>query len=202
MAMIMTGKINSRSSVLSTMGKTKAATMTSAGSPYFLSRATLLLPAPLHRRAVSEQTRRPENEHHDQDGEDNDRGPSDAYVLVGHGPDDADEEPTDHGPGQVAYAPEDRRRERVESLLEPHVEDRDAVEEPVHHARGPGEDASKEEGYGDRAVDVDADSRRRFLVLGDGPHSLPLPGAADEVGEGHEQRHSHPDHEEVLPPED
>src|SRR5918995_5679493 len=202
MAMMMTGKIRSSSKVLSTIGKTKAATMSTAGSPYFLSRATLLLPASLHRRAVPEQARRPEHEHHYQHGEDNDRGPSDAYVLVGHGPDDADEEPTDHGPGQVAYAPEDRRRERVEPLLEPHVEDRDSVEEPVHHAGGPGEDASEEEGYGDRAVDVDADHRRRLFVLRHGPHRLPLLGTADEVGEGHEQRHRHPDHEEVLPPED
>src|SRR5215212_2063052 len=128
MATMITGKIRSSSKVLSTIGKTKAATMSSAGSPYFLSRATLLLPTPLHRRAVPKQARRPEHEHHDQDGEDHDRGPSDAYVLVGHRPDDADEEPSDHGPGQVAYAPEDRRREREESLLEAHVEDRDAVE--------------------------------------------------------------------------
>src|SRR5215204_5556087 len=202
MAIIMTGKINSRSKVLSTIGKTNAATMSSAGSPYFLSRATLLLPAPLHRRAVSEQARGPENEHHDENGEDHDRGPPDTNVLVGHGPDDADEEPPDHSPGQVADAPEYRRRERVEPLLEPHVEDRDAVEEPVHHARGPGEDASQEEGYGDRAVDVDTDHRRRLLVLGDGPHCLPLLGTANEVGESHEQRHRHPDHEEILPPED
>src|SRR5829696_2619752 len=202
MAMMMMGKIRSSSKVLSTMGKTNAATMISAGSPYFLSRAKPLLPAPLHRRAVAEQARGPENEHHDQHGQDHDRGPPDAYVLVGHGPDDADEEPPDHGPGQVAYAPEDSRRERVGPLLEPHVEDGDAVEEPVHHARGPGEDASQEEGYGDRAVHVDADHRRRLLVLGDGPHRLPLLGTADEVGEGHEQRHRHPDHEEVLPQED
>src|SRR5215210_4725605 len=202
MAMMMTGKIRSRSRAQSTIGKMNATTMSSAGSPYFLSRATLLLPASLHRRAVAEQARGPENEHHDENGEDHDRGPPDAYVLVGHGADDADEEPPDHGPGQVADASEYRRRERVESLLEPHVEDRDAVEEPVHHARGPGEDASQEEGYGDRAVHVDTDHRRRFFVLGDGPHRLPLLGTANEVGESHEQRHRHPDHEEVLPPED
>src|SRR5215204_6228704 len=202
MAMMITGKISSRSNAPSTTGKTNAATMSSAGSQYFLSRVTPLLPAPLHRRAVPEEAPGPEHQDHDEHGEDHDRGPPDAYVLIGHGPDDPDEEPPDHRAGQVTDTPEDRRREREESLLEPNVEDRDAVEEPVHHARGPSEDASKEEGYGDRAVDVDADHRRRFLVLGDGPHSLPLPGAADEVGEGHEQRHSHPDHEEVLPPED
>ena len=103
---------------LSTIGKTNAATMSSAGSQYFLSRATPLLPAP----CTAERSPRspgPEHEHHDQDGEDHDWGPSDAYVLVGHGPDDADEEPADHRPGQVAYAPKDRRRERVESLLKP-----------------------------------------------------------------------------------
>src|SRR5215210_7877866 len=202
MAMMITGKIRSRSRAQSTIGKMNATTMNSAGSPYFLSRATPLVPAPLHRRAVAEQARRPENEHHEENGEDHDRGPPDAYVLVGHGADDADQEPPDHSPGQVADAPEDRRRERVEPLLEPHVKDRDPVEEPVHHARGPGEDAGQEERYGDRAVDVDADHRRRLLVLGDGPHRLTLLGTANEVGESHEQRHRHPDHEEVLPPED
>src|SRR3712207_2946996 len=152
MAMMMTGKINSRSNVLSTTGKRSAATISSAGSPYLLSRATPLLPASLHRRAIPEQARGPEHKDHDEHGEDPYRGPPDAYVLVCHGPDDSDEEPPDHGPCQVADAPEDRRRERVEPLLEPDVEDRDAVEKPVHHARGAGEDASQEEGYGDRAV--------------------------------------------------
>src|SRR5918997_650417 len=183
MAIMMTGKINSRSNVLSTIGKTNAATMSSAGSPSFLSMATLLPPASLHRRAIPEQARGPEDKDHDEHGEDHNRGPPDAYVLVSHGPDDPDEEPPDHGPCQVADAPEDRRRERVEPLLEPDVEDRDAVEEPVHHARGPGENASQEERYGDRAVDVDADHRRRLFVLGDGSHRLPLLGTADEVGE-------------------
>src|SRR5918998_5204377 len=135
MAIMMTGKINSRSNVLSTIGKTNAATMSSAGSPYFLSMATLLLPASLHRRAIPEQARGPEDKDHDEHGEDHNRGPPDAYVLVSHGPDDADEEPAHDRPGQVAYASEDRSREREESLLEPHVEDRDAVEEAVPHAR-------------------------------------------------------------------
>src|SRR5829696_81002 len=202
MATMITGKISSRSNVLSMTGKTNAATMSSAGSQYLLSRTTALLPAPLHRRAVPEEARGPEHQDHDEHGEDHDRGPPDAYVLVGHGPDDADEKPPDHSPGQVAYASEDRSREGVESLLEPHVEDRDAVEEAVHHARGPGENPSQEERYGDRAVHVDADHRRRFFVLGDGPHRLPLLGTADEIGECHEQRHRHPDNEEVLPPED
>src|SRR3712207_5022127 len=125
MAMMMTGKISSRSNVLSTIGKTNAATMSRAGSPYLLSRATPLLPAPRHRRAVPEEARRPEYKDHNQHGEDHDRRPPHAYVLVGHGADDPDEEAADHGPGQVAYTPQDRRREREESLLEPHVEDRD-----------------------------------------------------------------------------
>src|SRR5918997_1447664 len=202
MAIMITGKISSSSNAPSTTGKKNAATMSSAGSPYFLSRATPLLPAPLHRRAVPEEARGPEYKDHNQHGEDHDRRPPHAYVLVGHGADDPDEEAADHGPGQVAYTPQDRRREREESLLEPHVEDRDAVEEPVHHARGTGEDSGQEERYGDRAVDVDADHRRRLFVLGDGPHRLPLLGTADEVGESHEQRHRHPDHEEVLPAED
>src|SRR5829696_5427462 len=202
MAMMITGKISSSSNALSTMGNTNAATMSSAGNQYFLSRVTPLFPAPLHRRAVPEEARGPEHQDYDKHGEDHDRRPPDAYVLVSHGPDDADEEPAHDRPGQVADAPQDRSRERVESLLEPHVEDRDAVEEPVHHARGPGEDASQEERYRDRAVHVDADHRRRFFVLRHGPHRLPLLGTANEVGEGHEQRHRHPDHEEVLPAED
>src|SRR5215203_3336359 len=144
MAMMITGKISSRSNALSTMGKTNAATMSSARSPYFLSRATVLLSAPLHRRAVPEESRWPEHEHQDQHGEDDDRRPPDAYVLVGHGPDDSYKKPPDHRPGQVADAAQDRRRERVEPLLEAHVEDRDAVEEPVHHTRGAGQDAPEE----------------------------------------------------------
>src|SRR5918994_3186669 len=109
MSMMITGKSSSSSNALSTMGNTNAATMSSAGSPYFLSRATPLLPAPLHRRAVPEEARGPEHEDHDEHGEDHDRGPPAAYVLVGHGPDDADEEPPDHRAGRVADAPQDRR---------------------------------------------------------------------------------------------
>src|SRR5215212_6018808 len=105
MAMMITGKISSSSNALSTTGKTNAATMSSAGNQYFLSRVTPLLPAPLHRRAVPEEARGPEHQDHDEHGGDHDRRPPDAYVLVGHGPDDADEEPPYHSPGQVAYAP-------------------------------------------------------------------------------------------------
>src|SRR5215213_7857930 len=142
MAMMITGKISSSWTAPSPPGKQDAARWTGAGARSSLSRVTPLLPASLHRRAVPEEARGPEHQDHDEHGEDHDRRPPDAYVLVGHGPDDADEEPPYHSPGQVAYASEDRSREREESLLEPHVEDRDAVEEPVHHARGPGENPS------------------------------------------------------------
>src|SRR5215212_9164303 len=202
MATMIIGNIRSVSRALSTIGKTSATTIRSAGSQYFLSRVILLLPAPLHRRAVAEESRRSEHEHQNQHGEDHDRRPLDAYVLVGHGPDDPDQEPPDHRPGEVADAPEDRRREGVEPLLETHVEDRDAVEEAVHHARGPGQDASQEESDGDRPVHVDPDHRRRLLVLGDGPHRLALLGLLYEVREDDEQWHRHRDDEEVLPPED
>src|SRR5919112_986398 len=202
MATIMAGKINSRSNVVSTTGNTNAPTMSSAGSQYFLSRSTTLLTTPLHRRAVPKETRRPEHQDHDEHGEDHDRRPPHTYVLVGHRPDDPDKEPPDHCPGKVAYAPEDRCRERVESLLEPHVEDRDAVEEPVHYPGGAGEDAAEEETDGDSAVHVDADHRCRLLVLRHGPHCLSLLGVAYEVGKSDEQRNRHPDHKEVLPAED
>src|SRR5919107_2279257 len=202
MAMMMTGKIRSSSKASSTRGKTNAATMSSAGSPYFLSKTTALLTAPLHRGAVSEEARRPEHEDQDEHGEDHDSRPSDPYVLVGHRPYDPDEEPSYDGPRKVTDAAENGRRERVEPLGEAHVEDGDAVEEPVHHARGAREYAAEEEGYGDRTVHVDPDHRGRLFVLGHGPHGLPLLGAAYKVGEGHEQRDRHPDHEEVLPPED
>src|SRR5215208_3777863 len=101
MATMMMGKIRSSSNASSTRGKTNAVTISSAGSPYFLSRATALLAAPLHRRAVAEQARRPEHQDQDQHGEDHDSGPPDAYVLVRHGPDDPDKESPDHGPRQV-----------------------------------------------------------------------------------------------------
>src|SRR5215218_5601873 len=143
MAMMMMGKIRSSSNASSTKGKTNAATMSSAGNPYFLSRATTLLAAPLHRRAVSEQARRPEHQDQDEHGEDHDRRPPDAYILVGHGADDADKEPSDHGPSKVTDTTKHGRRERVEALGEAHVEHRDAVEETVHHARGAGEYAAE-----------------------------------------------------------
>src|SRR5215212_1428282 len=201
MAMMMMGKIRSSSNASSTKGKTNAATMSSAGNPYSLSRATTLLAAPLHRRAVSEQARRPEHQDQDEHGEDHDRRPPDAYVLVRHGPDDADEKSSDNRPGEITDPPEYGRRERVEPLGKTHVEDGDAVEEPVHHARGTGEYAAEEERNGDSAVHVDTDHRSRLLILRHGPHRLPLLGAAYKVGEGDEQRDGNPDHEEVLPPE-
>src|SRR5918993_4419267 len=128
MAMMITGKISSRSNAPSTTGKTNAATMSSAGSQYFLSRVTPLFPASLHRRAVPEEARRPEHQDHNEHGEDHDRRPPHAYVLVGHGPDDPDEESPHDGPCEVADATENGRRERVEPLGKADVEDRDAVE--------------------------------------------------------------------------
>src|SRR5215208_3847462 len=202
MAMMMMGKIRSSSNASSTKGKTNAATMSSAGNPYFLSRATTLLAAPLHRRAVSEQARRPEHQDQDEHGEDHDRRPPDAYVLVGHGPYYSDQESSDDGPCEVADAAEHGGRERVQSLREANVEDGDAVEEAVHHARGAGEYAAEQERDGDSAVHVDPDHRSRLLVLRHGPHRLPLLGVAYKIGEGDEQRDGHPDHEEVLPAED
>src|SRR3712207_1811063 len=205
MATMIIGNIKFVSKVSSkkgaTIGKTNAATMRSAGRPYFFSKVVLLPPS-LNRGAVTEEPSGPEHQNQDEHGEDHDRRPPDAYVLVGHGADDADQEPPDHRPGQVADAAQHRRRERVEPLLEAHVEDRDAVEEPVHHARGSGQDASEEEGDGDRAVHIDPYHRRRLLVLGDGTHRLPLLGVLYEVGEGNEQRYRHRDDEEVLPAED
>src|SRR5215208_3346657 len=198
---MITGNISSVSRVSSTSGKRKATTMSSAGSPYFFSRC-MLLSSPLHRRPVAEQPLRPEHQHQYQYGEDHDRRPLDAYVLVGHRPDDPDQEPPDHRSGEVADAPEDRRGEGVESLLETHIEDRDAVEEAVHHARGSSQDARQEKCDRDRAVHIDPDHRRRLLVLRDGPHRLALFGPLYEVREDDEQRYRHRDNEEILPSED
>src|SRR5919112_2437113 len=112
MAMMMTGKIRSSSNASSIKGNMNAATMSTAGSPYFLSAATALLTASLHRGTVAEQSGRPEHQDQDEHGEDHDRRPPDAYVLVRHGADDPDEEPPDNGAGQVAYPPENGGRER------------------------------------------------------------------------------------------
>src|SRR5215210_430922 len=172
--MMMTGKIRSSSKALSTRGKTNAATMSRAGSPYFLSAATALLAAPLHRGPVAEEARRPEHQDQDEHGEDHNSRPPEAYVLVGHGTDDPDEEPAHHSPGKVANPAEHGGCERVEPLGEAHVEDGDAVEEAVHHARGAGEDAAEEERDGDRSVHVNPEHRRGLLVLRHGPHRLPL----------------------------
>src|SRR3712207_2295158 len=92
MATMIAGNNRSVSRALSTIGKTNAARIRSAGSQYFLSRIILLLPASLHRGAVAEEPPGPEDEHQDQHGEDHDRRPPDAYVLIGHRPDDADQE--------------------------------------------------------------------------------------------------------------
>src|SRR5215213_3260878 len=186
MAMMMTGKIRSSSSASSTRGNMNATTIRSAGIPYFLSAATALLTASLHCGTVAEQARRPEHQDQDEHGEDHDGRPPDAYILVRHGADDPDEEPSDHGPSKVADTTKHGRRERVEALGEAHVENRDAVEEAVHHARGAGEDAAEEERYGNGAVHVDPDHGSRLLVLRHGPHRFALLGIAYEVGEGDE----------------
>src|SRR5918998_307847 len=142
------------------------------------------------------------HQHQNQDAEDHYRRPAGPDVLVGHRPDDPDQEPPYHRPCQVSDSSEDGRSERVEPLGEAHVEDGYTVEETVHNARGPGEDAAEQERDGNGAVHVDADHGSRLLVLGHGPHHLALFGAPDEVGEGEEERHGHQDHEQILPPED
>src|SRR5215203_6611770 len=184
--MMMTGKIRSSSNASSTRGNMNATTIRIAGIPYFLSAAMALLTASLHCGTVAEQARRPEHQDQDEHGEDHDRRPPDAYILVSHGADDADKEPSDHGPSKVTDTTKHGRRERVEALGEAHVEHRDAVEETVHHARGASEDAAEEERDGDGAVHVDPDHRRRLFVLRHSPHGLPLLGVANKVGEGHE----------------
>src|SRR5829696_2189247 len=183
-----------------TNGNRRARTIRSAGSPYFLS--TVLLSPSLHRRAVAEEAARAEHQHHDQDGEDHDLRPPDADVLVAHGAYYPDEYAPHNGAGEVADAAQNRRREREQTLGEAHVEDGDAVEEAVHYARGPGQDAAQQEGDRDGAVDVDADHRRRLFILGDGAHRLALLGTPDKVGEGDEQRYRHGDDEKVLVAED
>src|ERR687890_2251887 len=126
MAMMITGKIRSSSNASFIKENINAATMSTAGSPYFLSAATALLTASLHRGTVAEQARRPEHQDQDQHGEDHDGRPPDAYVLVRHGADDPDEEPPDDGPRKVADAAEHGGRERVQALGKADVEHGDA----------------------------------------------------------------------------
>src|SRR5918994_1539830 len=78
MAMMMTGKSRSSSNASSTRGNMNATTISSAGIPYFLSAATALLTASLHRGTVAEQVRRPEHQNQDEHGEDHDRRPPDG----------------------------------------------------------------------------------------------------------------------------
>src|SRR5918995_3850858 len=118
----LTSNVSSRNSLIG--GNRKATTIRSAGSQYFLARATLLA-SPLHRRAVAEEPAGPEDQDQDQDAEDHDGRPAGPDVLVGHRPDDPDQEPPDHRPGEVADAAEDSRREGVEPLRKTDVEDGD-----------------------------------------------------------------------------
>src|SRR5215207_2796475 len=117
---MMAGKSRSSSNASSTRGNINAAMMSRAGIPYLLSAATALLTASLHRGTVAEQARRPEHQNQDEHGEDHDRRPPDAYVLVSHGTDDSDQKSPNHGPGEVADAAENGGRERVQALGEAH----------------------------------------------------------------------------------
>src|SRR5262245_19388430 len=107
-----------------------------------------------------------QEDHHDRQNREG------GHVFVGarhvFGPqrlDDADQEPAQHRPRQRADAAEYRRGERLYAGHEAVVEAHHAVEREIERARHRCERGSDHEGDRNRAIDVDADERRHFLVL-------------------------------------
>src|SRR3954447_24069008 len=95
--------------------------------------STLPVPAPsyLLRGAGAEQAVRPEQQDQDQDREDQGLAPLLADVLAAERADEADHDPAEHGPGDVADPAEDRRGEGVHPVLEPHLVADRVEEQPV-----------------------------------------------------------------------
>src|SRR5262245_58305469 len=106
---------------------------------------------------------------------------------------DAEEEPADHGPGDGADAPEDRRDERLEARHEAGERIDLAVLRAERDAPEAREERAEEERRGDHAVDVDAHEPRGGVVLGDGPHGLPHAGLTHEEPEDDRRDPEHHD---------
>src|ERR1700704_5026843 len=92
---------------------THRATRAGMGSsrPRILSRSLMPAPSCFVPPGAAQQPRWLEDQDQDQDAEDHDVAPLLGQVAGGHGEDDPDQETTHRGPGDVADAAEDRRRE-------------------------------------------------------------------------------------------
>ena len=99
------------------------------------------------------------------------RVPREPFV---EGLEEPDQDRAEHGPREVADAPEHGGRERDQAEREPVVEADGRVVEGEDHARGAGEPTGDQERERDRPVDVDAHHGRGVLVLRRRPHRLAL----------------------------
>jgi len=149
-------------------------------------------------RSAAEQPLGPEHEDHDQDGEHDRAGPAFAHVGARQRPHEADHHAPHHRAGDAADPAEHRRGERVESVLEPHLEADRVDVEAVDHARRPAEESPDEKRGRDHTIDVDAHEGGRRRVLGDRPHRLAQPcGPHEKRKREHERHHDH-EHEQIL----
>src|SRR4051794_9946943 len=130
--MMITGNIRFAPRAWFIRGNRNASKIRPTGSPNLLSSAALFTPTTLYRRTITQEPPGSEDQNQDEDRENHHIRPPNAYVLVGHGADDANENPAYGCPAQVSDPAQNCRCERDQPLSEAHVEDGSAVKEPEH----------------------------------------------------------------------
>src|SRR5579883_1586080 len=155
----------------------------------------------LLRRGQAEETRRPQDEHDDQDGKDDDVGPAHGEHLPSHRLDETDHEPPDHRAGDVTDAAEHRRGTRAQAGRVPDDEARVIVVQAEDQAGRSRERGADEECQHDDVVDLDAHHPGGFLVLSGRAHRLAELGPPDEDVQRPHEHERHPPQEHLAEPE-
>jgi len=121
--------------------------------------------------------------------------PTFADIATAEGACQADHQAAQHGAGDVADAPQNRGRERIQPVLKTHLIADGVNVQAIHNRRGSGQRAAQCKGQRNHTVDVDAHQLSRHGILSRGTHGLAEPRGFDEHGErghdGNRDRHDH-----------
>ena len=144
-----------------------------------------VIPATSHflRHGLAEKSGRLDEQHDDQHGKDDRVCEVRRDIRLGHGLDDAEQEPAEECAGDGADAAEHRRGKGLDAGHGAGGRHERRIERAEQHTGDGRERGADGEGRGDGRVDVDAHELRRRLILRAGTHGLAHLALVDERGE-------------------
>src|SRR5664280_86620 len=125
----------------------------------------------LFSRLLAQQPGGAPEENSDEDDEYEDIFPGAAHVTRKHGFHESQQQPTDHGPRDIADTTHNGGRKRLEAIAPAHVETDGAVVHAVHDTGDPAEGRAQREDEEDDDANVDAHQRRSAAIKSGGPYS-------------------------------